>query len=91
MALEGATFSSFQERTCINVIFQDKERLSYTAVRTSKLGQLTTETQSRKTVLFAEIYKLISNGFVTAVGSRTEIMIPTYDENLRMKKKAKRS
>jgi hypothetical protein len=76
MALQDATFDNLQERTCIDVISQDKECLSYTAVRTSKLGQLMTETQSSKTVLFAEIYKLISNEFVIDADSGKEIMIP---------------
>lgn len=78
MALENSKFEVFQERTCINVIFQDKERLNYTTVRTSKLGQFMTETQSSKTALFAEIYKLISNDFVTDADSTTEIIIPIY-------------
>jgi hypothetical protein len=71
-------FEDMQERTCINVISQDRERLSYTDVRTSKLGQLMTETQSSKSVLFAEVYKLIRSDFVTDAGSGTEIMIPQH-------------
>lgn len=43
MALEDATFQDLQEHACINVIFQDKERLSYTAARNSKFGQLMTD------------------------------------------------
>jgi hypothetical protein len=75
MALEGATFDDLQERTCINVIFQDKERLSYTAMRTSKLGKLMRDTQSSKLVLFAAIYKSIFNDFVNDADSGTEIII----------------
>ena len=78
IALEDAMFEDMQERTCINVISQDRERLSYTDVRTSKLGQLMTETQSSKSVLFAEVYKLIRSDFVTDAGSGTEIMIPQH-------------
>jgi hypothetical protein len=78
MALEDAKFDNLQERTCIDVILQDKEYLSHTAVRTSKLWQLMTETQSSKTVLFAEIYKLISSDFVNDANSGKEIMIPIY-------------
>jgi len=37
-----------------------------------------TETQSSKTVLFVEIYKLISNDFVTDTDSGKEIMIPIH-------------
>jgi hypothetical protein len=37
-----------------------------------------TEAQSSKTVLFAEIYKLINDDFVIYANSVTQIMIPIH-------------